>query len=399
MRVALVHDYLTQYGGAERVLDEFKLAFPDAPVFTSVLDLNRMPPHYRGWDIRTSWLQRIPGLRRDPRLLLPLLPAALESFDFDGFDVVLASSSGFCHGTLTGAQTCKITYCHSPARFLWNYPGYARRESLTPSVQALVRPMLRGLRQWDMVSASRTDYWIAVSGLIQRRITKYYRRESLVLPPPVDTSRFDATAGRDDGYYLMLMRLVGWKRPDIVVEACNRLGLRLVVAGDGREEAALRRLAGPTIEFVGRVDDRQMRGLYAGCTAFILPSEEDFGITALEAMASGKPVIAYAGGGALETVIPDVTGMLFDAQTPESLAAALERFEPGRFVAGTIRRHAERFDSVLFRRRLREIVSAAHAAYCAGVPSFEGGRGPAGTVYDLPPMAGPVPAVVTIAAE
>jgi len=402
VRVALVHDYLTQYGGAERVLDEFKLAFPDAPVFTSVVDLDRMPARYRDWDIRASWLQRIPRLlRRDPRLLLPLLPAALESFDFDGFDVVLASSSGFCHGTLTGAQTCKLTYCHSPPRFVWDYSAYARREGLSTGVRALVQPMLRGLRQWDVVSASRTDYWIAASGLVQRRIAKHYRRESVVLPPPVDTSRFEPAAGRDDGYYLMLMRLVGWKRPDIVVEACNRLGLRLVVAGDGREEAALRRMAGPTVEFVGRVDDQRMRGLYARCTAFILPSEEDFGITALEAMASGKPVVAYAGGGALETVVPGVTGTLFDAQTPESLAAALEGFERGRFAAGAIRRHAERFDSALFRRRLRDIVSAAHRAYREGVPSFEGSRGPAaGTVRDLPPPARPVPDdAATIAAE
>lgn len=367
MRVGLVHDYLTQYGGAERVLDEFKLAFPDAPVFVAVADLERMPPRYRAWDIRTTWLQRVPWLRHDPRKLLPLLPTAFETFDFTGFDVLLASSSGFCHGTLTGEKTCKITYCHSPPRFIWDFAGYARREALSRGVQAALRPMLKGLRQWDIASASRTDFWLASSHAVQQRIAKHYRRSSTVLHPPVDIGRFDP-APDHDGYFLMLMRLVGWKRPEIVVEACNRLGARLVVAGDGRELAGLRRLAGPTIEFVGRVDDVQMRRLYAGCKAFILPAEEDFGITPLEAMASGKPVIAYRGGGALETVVPGVTGEFFDEQTADSLARTLAAFDPARFATAGIRRHAERFDSPLFRRRLQAFVERSHRAFRHAVP-------------------------------
>ncbi|MDX6751196.1 glycosyltransferase [Geminicoccaceae bacterium 1502E] len=378
MRIGLVHDYLTQYGGAERVLDEFKSTFPEAPVFVAVADLEHMPPHYRSWDIRTSWLQQVPYLRRDPRKLLPLLPLAFETFDFTGFDVLLASSSGFCHGALTGEKTCQITYCHSPPRFVWDYATYARREALSGGLRAALRPMLKGLRQWDMTSASRTDFWLASSRAVQQRIAKHYRRSSTVLWPPVDVGRFDATA-EHDGYFLMLMRLVGWKRPDIVVEACTRLGARLVVAGDGRELATLRRLAGPTVEFVGRVDDVQMRRLYARCAAFILPSEEDFGITPLEAMASGKPVIAFAGGGALETVVPGVTGMFFGQQTAESLAGALEGFEPERFDAMRIRRHAEQFDATLFRHRLRELVAASHRAYRRSVP--------------LPEQAGAVPAL------
>lgn len=380
MRVALVHDYLTQYGGAERVLDEFKLVFPDAPVFVSVLDLERMPPHYRDWDIRTSWLQQVPYLRRDPRKLLPLLPAAFEAFDLADYDVVLASSSGFCHGTLTGAQTCKITYCHSPPRFIWDYPAYARRENLSRGVQAALRPMLKGLRQWDMTSASRTDYWIAASGPVRKRIAKHYRRDSLVLQPPVDVSRFEPTR-EHDGYFLMLMRLVGWKRPDIVVEACSRLGLPLVVAGDGRELASLRRLAGPTVTFVGRVDDAQMRTLYARCKAFVLPSEEDFGITPLEAMASGKPVIAYAGGGALDTVVSGVTGTFFRAQAVDSVAEVLQGFDTRRFDAARIRRHAERFDSAIFRHRLNEFVTTC-------VESFEASVPPLGDVSNPPAFAG-----------
>lgn len=241
--------------------------------------------------------------------------------------------------------------------------------------------MLKGLRQWDMVSANRTDYWIAASGPVRQRIAKHYRRDSLVLQPPVDVTRFEPSA-EHDGYFLLLMRLVGWKRPDIVVEACSRLGLPLVVAGDGREEASLRRIAGPTVRFVGRVDDARMRALYARCKAFVLPSEEDFGITPLEAMASGKPVIAYAGGGALDTVVPGVTGMFFREQTAESVAGALRSFDPRGFDAATIRRHAERFDSRIFRRRLAEFVTACADSFRADGPALGGLARPPGLAGD-----------------
>ena len=228
--------------------------------------------------------------------------------------------------------------------------------------------MLKGLRQWDMASANRTDYWIAASAAVQQRIAKHYRRDSLVLPPPVDMSRFRPTR-EHEGYFLMLMRLVGWKCPDIVVEASSRLGVPLVVAGDGRELASLRRIAGPNVKFVGRVDDGQMRTLYAGCQALILPAEEDFGITPLEAMASGKPVIAYGRGGVLETLIPGVTGTFFGEQTADSVAAALAAFDPTRFDTTVITRHAERFDATAFRRRLQAFVAAAHESFCcAGAP-------------------------------
>ena len=371
MRVALVHDYLTQYGGAERVLDEFKLIFPDAPVFVSVLDLARMPLRYREWEIHTSWLQQVPYLRRDPRKLLPLLPNAFEAFDLSRFDMVLTSSSGLCHGILTGPDTCKITYCHSPPRFVWDFPAYAQREGLPRGMQFMMRPMMKRVRQWDKSCASRTDYWLATSRVVRQRIAKYYRRDSMVIPPPVDVARFQETR-EHEGYYLMLMRLVGWKRPDIVVEACTRLNLPLVVAGDGRELASLRCLAGPTVKFVGRVDDTQMRTLYARCKAFILPSEEDFGITPLEAMASGKPVIAYAGGGALDTVVSGVTGTFFDAQTGDSVANALRSFETRRFDAARIRQHAERFDAILFRERILAFVTASRQAFQRGVPVLDG---------------------------
>ncbi len=357
MRVAIVHDALTQYGGAERVLEQIKAVFPQAPVMVAIHDPSRMPPSYRSWDIRTSWLNRIPFAKRRHRLLLPLYPQAIESFDFEGYDLVISSSYAFTQGVLTKPGTYHVNYCHSPGRFLWDYHRYAERERLSPVARMLLSPQLASMRQWDRIAADRPDAWIATSGPVQDRIGKYYGKSSVVIPPPVDVGRFEVGDGRGN-YYLMLMRLVGWKRPDIVVEACTRLGVELVVAGDGRELEQLRRIAGPTVRFVGRVDDAQMRPLYRDCKAFILPAEEDFGITPLEAMASGRPVIALARGGVVDTLKPFVTGVFFGQQTTESLMDVLVDFNQHNFDPQLIRRHAEAYDVTVFRRRLRSFIDS-----------------------------------------
>ena len=353
MKVALVHDYLNQYGGAERVLDEMKRIWPDAPVFTSIYAPERMPAHYRDWDIRTSALNRIPFAARKHQVLLPLLPRAFESFDFSGFDIVVSSSSGFAHGVLPPPGVPHLCYCHSPPRFLWDYHAYARREGLGRAVRFLLSPHLLRLRIWDRAAADRADRWLTTSRVMRARIGQVYGKDSAILPCPVDTGRFAQEDRQGPGYYLMLMRLVGWKRPDIVVDACTRLDLPLVVAGDGRELDALRRSAGPSVKCGGRVDDAAMRDLYRDCTALILPSEEDFGITPLEAMAAGRPVIAFGRGGALDTVRPGVTGRFFEAQTAESLIGALSEFRPEDYDPATIRTHAATYDAARFRDRLR----------------------------------------------
>ena len=355
MRVAIVHDYLNQYGGAERVLDELKLMYPDAPVYVSIHDPRRMPERYRQWDIRTSWLNRVPMANRKHQMLLPLYPLAFEGFDLSSYDLVVSSSSGFAHGVLTQPDTLNVCYCHSPPRFLWDYHRYAEREHLSGPVRAFLASQLIKLRQWDRTSANRTDVWVSTSNVVQKRILHTYSQPSTIIPPPVDTSRFDVGEGRG-GFYLMLMRLVGWKRPDIVVDACTRLKLNLVVAGDGRELAALRERAGPTVRFAGRVNDVQMRALYRDCRALLLPSEEDFGITPLEAMASGRPVIAYGRGGVLDTVMPGQTGVFFEEQSADAVADTLADFDMDRFDPEVVRRHAEGFDSVAFRRRLRSLI-------------------------------------------
>lgn len=371
MKVALVHDYLNQYGGAERVLDEMKRTWPDAPVFTSIYDPARMPARYRDWDIRTSWLNRIPYASRKHQALLPLLPQAFESFDLDGFDLVVSSSSGLAHGIIPGPGTTHVCYCHSPPRFLWSYHRYAERERLGRATRAFLSTQLVGLRQWDRVSADRTDAWITTSRVMQSRIAQIYGKSSTIIPPPVDTHRFEPGEGRGT-YFLMLMRLVGWKRPDIVVEACTRLGAQLVVAGDGRETEHLRKMAGPSVRFVGRVDDAQMRVLYRDCAALVLPSEEDFGITPLEAMAAGRPVIAYGRGGVLDTVVPGQTGLFFEEQSADAVATALEAFRPDDYRSSVIRARADVFDNAAFRQRLLGFANDAVAASrTRGVPATQ----------------------------
>ena len=360
MRVAIVHDYLTQYGGAERVLDELHAIWPDAPVMVALHSPDNLPNHYREWDIRASWLNRIPILNRKHQVLLPFYPQAFESFDMNDYDLVVSSSSGFAHGILTGPNTAHVCYCHSPPRFLWDYHRYVQHEQIGLAMQVLVNTQLTRLRTWDLAAADRTDVWISTSRHVQARLSKFYRKNSTVIAPPIDVNRFRVGRGRGK-YFLMLMRLVGWKRPDVIVDACSRLGVEVVVAGDGRELARLRERAGPSVKFFGRANDEQMRALYRDCRALILPSEEDFGITPLEAMASGRPVIAYGRGGVLDTVVPGVTGTFFEEQTPESVMDAIMSFDDS-FDPGLLRRHAMQYDRVAWRTRIREEAEAAMAA-------------------------------------
>jgi glycosyltransferase involved in cell wall biosynthesis len=366
MKVALVHDYLNQYGGAERVLDEFHAMWPEAPVYTSIYAPDRMPSRYRSWDIRPSPLNRVPFANRKHQALLFMLPQAFEGFDLDDYDLVVSSSSGFAHGVLTLPQTLHVCYCHSPPRFLWDYHHYARSEGLGRAARFLVEASLPRLRVWDRVAADRADAWVSTSRLVRGRIERFYGKDSTVIPPPVDVSRF-SVGDKPGGYFLLLMRLVGWKHPQVAVEACTRLGLPLVVAGDGRDLAALKQIAGPTVRFVGRVDDVQMRELYRDCRALILPAEEDFGITPLEAMASGRPVIAYGAGGVLDTVVEGATGLFFEAQEAAALEAAIERFDDRDFDPGYIRAHAEQFDRTVFAERMRRHVEQARLARQAAV--------------------------------
>ena len=356
MRVALVHDYLNQMGGAEKVLLALHELFPQAPIYTSIYDAPRMSRRFREMEIHTSFMQGLPLVRRHHQPFLPLYPFAFERMDLRAFDLVISDSSAFAKGVLTRPDAVHISYCHTPMRWAWNYEEYVERERLGRLARTVLPPFVTWLRSWDYTTAARVDHFIANSPNVAARIAKYYRREAEVIPPPVDTSRYQMSAERDDAF-LVVARLVPYKRIDLAVRACTQLGLPLQIIGAGRDEARLRRMAGKSVKFLGPLPDEQMRAHLARCRAFLFPGNEDFGLAPVEAQASGRPVIAYRGGGALSSVIEGKTGLFFDEQTPESLGEVLRTFESERFDPQTIRRHAEQFDTAVFLRRIGQFVA------------------------------------------
>lgn len=359
MKVALVHDYLNQMGGAERVVLALHELFPDAPLYTSIYDPKRVDAAFREIDVRTSFMQKLPLVKKHHQPFLPLYPFAMEKLDLRGFDLVLSSSSAFGKGVITRPETMHICYCHTPMRWCWNYEEYVEREQLGKLTRGILPFFITGLRVWDQTTSMRVDHFIANSPVVAERIAKYYRREAVVIPPPVEADRFtfDPTIEVED-YYLIVSRFMPYKRIDLAIQACNALHLPLVIIGGGRDEQRLRRLAGPTIRFLGRLPDAEVLHYYAHCRALILPGEEDFGITPLEAQASGRPVIAYGAGGALASVIDGVTGTFFAEQTVESLTVALEAFDERAFDRQTIRNHALEFDKPRFHRRMLQFIEA-----------------------------------------
>jgi glycosyltransferase involved in cell wall biosynthesis len=354
MKLALVHDWLNQYGGAERVLEVLHAMHPAVPIYTSIYWRDKMPPDYKTWNIRTAWLDRAPGIHRRHQPYLPLYPLAFQSFDLSQYDVVLSNKSGFCHGIPTG-DALHICYCLAPTRYVWTLSAYAERESMGRAERLLLKPLVAWLRRWDYAAAQRVTRFIAISAEIQGRIQKYYNRDSIVIHPPVDLQRYRPAASHDN-FYLIASRLVPYKRIDLAIEAFNRLRLPLWISGDGRDAERLRSLAGPTVKFLGRVPDKDLPDLMARCKAFVFPGYEDFGITPVEAQAAGRPVVAFGAGGALDTVIDGRTGVLFAAQTIDALVDAVRRLDTVDFDSRPIRDNAARFDVDIFRRKLSRYV-------------------------------------------
>lgn len=357
MKVALVHEHLAQDGGAENVLRMFHEVFPDAPIFTLVYDRERAHRAFKKADVRTSFIQKMPMGVRLYQMALPLMSTAVEKYDLSGFDIILSSASGFAKGVLTSPQTLHICYCHSPTRYLWSDAHtYYKELRYNRLIKAFIPFALTKLRQWDRVAADRVDKFIANSKYVQRRIKKYYKADSDIIYPPVEVEKFKP-ANQIDDFYLALGRLVAYKRYDLTIKAFNKIGRPLKIASEGPELDYLSKIAGPNIEFLGRVDDKTRRDLYARAQAFIFPQEEDFGITAIEAMASGTPVIAYGLGGALETVIPNKTGLLFKRQTVSSLVNGLNHFWRHKFNSEAIRDHALRFSQERFKQEIKNKVA------------------------------------------
>jgi glycosyltransferase involved in cell wall biosynthesis len=358
MRLALVHDWLNQMGGAEDVLEALVGIYPQAPIYTSIYWHDGMPAAYRDWDIRTTWMDRLPGIHQHHQPYLPLYPLAFGGLELSQYDVVLSNKSGFCHGVDVGCNTPHICYCLAPTRYVWTYEAYAAREGMPPSLRYALKPLIRWLRRWDYQAAQRVDHFVAISTEIQTRVRTYYNRDSIIIFPPVDTSSF-APAEHHSDFFLFVGRLVPYRRIDLAVRAFNQLGLPLVIAGDGRDRETLEAIAQPNVRFLGRVSDAERADLMARCRAYILPGSEDFAIAPVQAMAAGQPVIAYASGGALDTVIPGQTGLHFTEPTPESLAAAVRDFDDVPFDKSVIRRHAEQFDKSVFEGKLRAYVENA----------------------------------------
>lgn len=363
MKLAIVHDYLNQMGGAERVLKVLHEIFPAAPIYTSIYAPDMVDPAFREMDVRTTFMQRLPLVHTHHQAFLPIFPFAFEGIDLREYDVVLSMSSGWAKNILTRPDTCHVCYCLTPMRFAWSFREYARGERITSWQMGVLNPILSGLRLWDVAGANRVDAFAAISHVVKRRIEKYYRREATVIYPPVQTAEYaydpNAPGANAEGdFFLTGGRLIPYKGFDLAVQAANRLKARLVVFGDGRDRGRLEAMAGPTVEFVGKVDEATKRELLWGCRAFVFPEEADFGILPIEAMAAGRPVVALGAGGAVDTIVDGGTGVFFRQPRVGALADALERARDGDWDRGAIARHASRFDVCTFKTQLRQFVEA-----------------------------------------
>lgn len=359
MKVALVHDFLVRLGGAERVLATLSRMYPDAPIYTLLYDEKKVGSVFPRERIVPSFLQSFPRWVRDHhRLLFPLMPLAIERFDLSGFDLVISSSNSYAHGVLTGTETKHICYCHSPMRYCWDWAHkYLAENHFSYPVRRFLSERLHRMRLWDKAAADRPDVYIANSQNTQKRILKYYRLPSEVVYPPVDISRFSASH-KDEGFFVIVSTLTPFKKIDLAVDAFNRLGDKLFIIGDGSQRSALQAKAKSNIVFTGFLSDTEVASYISRCKAFIFPGEEDFGIAPVEAMASGKPVIAYAKGGLLESVKDGQTGIFFSDSTSDALRdAVLKLKEQGvSLTPQEIRKRSERFSISAFQEGIRRIV-------------------------------------------
>ena len=357
MKVALVHDYLVQYGGAERVLECFAEIFPNAPIFTMVYDKKLMKGVFADKKIITSFLQKIPFVGSHHRLFPLLMPMAIESFDLSEFDLVLSDSNSYAKGVITAPHTLHICYCHTPMRYAWDDCHQRFHEFGYSKITKKFIPLaMNYLRLWDRISADRPNKYLANSGFVAERIKKYYQMNSTVIHPPVNAGQFQISSKIQD-YYLMVGRALPYKKFDVAIEAFNKLKLPLKIIGEGLEIKKLQKIARKgNVEFLGYLSDEKTARYYAGCKALIFPQEEDFGITALETMACGRPVIAYRGGGAMETVVENKTGIFFDNQTPEAIIEAVKKFNDCKFNPKEIREYALGFDKEIFERKIKGFI-------------------------------------------
>lgn len=365
-KIALAHDFLTSFGGAERVLMSLHNIYPEAPIYTLLYDKDKMQKYFPNAKIRPSFLNKFPVfLKRRKKYLLPFFSTATETFDLRDFDAVISSSNSFVKGIITKPKTIHICYCHAPSRFLWDwYFNYLDENRIKWIKKIFAVPFLHYLRMWDKSASERVDYFIANSSNTADKIKKFYGKDSAVIYPPVSVDEFKAKEKNEKAkiktkdYFLIISRLSAYKNIDIVVEAFNKLELPLVVIGDGGEKNRLKKIAKKNIEFPGFLPDEELARYYQNCQAFIFPTEDDFGIAPVEAMFFGKPVLAYRKGGALETIAEGITGEFFDDPIPEIVADGVRRIKNNyeNYNSETIRKHAEKFSQKRFERDIKEFI-------------------------------------------
>ena len=361
MRVALIHDHLAQDGGAEKVLKVLADEYKQASIYTLLYEKDNVDKYFKDRKIHTSIIQRLPFGVKHYKWYMPFMPMAVEFFDLRNYDVVISDVSGFAKGVITSTHTPHICYCHTPTRYLWDYTHqYINELNYNKYFKKLISLVLNYMRMWDRLAADRVDYFMANSKTVQKRIKKYYRRESTVIYPPVEVDNFSISDTIGD-YFLIGGRLAPYKRVDIVIKAFKKTDKKLKIFGSGVDIQRLKKIAGlsPNIEFLGRVNDKELAELYSKCLAFINPQEEDFGITQVEAMASGRPVIAYKRGGAVEIIEEGKTGFFFDKQKPDAIQYLIESFNSNSFDPRYIKNYAEKFSSERFKREIKDYINGA----------------------------------------
>lgn len=367
MKIAVVHDYFTQLGGAEEVASQLFAMVPHADLIAVVALPECMPSALRNVPVHTSWMQYLPAMRRLYRQYFLMYPLGVESLDLSPYELVISSSSGYGKGVRARRDAVHVCYCHTPMRWAWSFSQYAAREAMSPAKRAVLSCLVQGLRLWDISASREPDHFVANSKTVSQRILKAYGRHAEVIHPPINIQRFAPSKEHGD-YYLVLARLVAYKRIDLAIEACNRLRRKLLVIGDGPDRGRLQSLAGPTVTFAGRVPDLQVEYFASHCRALIFPGEEDFGMVPLEIAAAGRPTIAFQAGGATETVIEGLTGIFFHEPTPESLMAAIQISETVRWSPDVLRRHAENFSIDVFQSRFRSFLNRVGVPIPEAVP-------------------------------
>lgn len=367
MKVALVYDWVNKYGGAERVIEALHLIWPKAPLYTAVYD-RKKAPWADSFKVHPSFLQNIPFAKSHHEFFPFLISFSFESFNFDEYDVVISVTSYAAKGIITKPKTLHICYCLTPTRFLWSgYETYKSKPGfglLDPLVRIILSPVTARLRAWDYVAGERPDIYFAISNEVKNRIRKYYHHTSTVIYPGVDCELFTVPSNphKNSKYFLIVSRLVSYKRVDIAIEAANNLRLPLKIIGTGNQKGKLKNLAGDTIEFINdHLTDSELVRYYQDCTALIFPSEEDFGLTPLEAQACGKPVIAFRGGGVQEIIQEGINGAFFYPQEPVALINVLKNFDPRKYPPVTCRENAEKFDKKIFMTKFKKFVEEAWA--------------------------------------